>query len=58
MKTGTGGRKVLFGSNYPMILPSHALDGLERLQLSDETRAQYLHGNAARVFPTLPKASA
>ena len=58
MKTGTGGRKVLFGSNYPMILPSRALDGLERLQLSDETRAQYLHGNAARVFPTLPKASA
>ena len=58
MKTGTGGRKVLFGSNYPMILPSHALDGLDRLQLSDDTRAQYLHGNAARVFPTLPKASA
>jgi len=58
MKTGTGGRKVLFGSNYPMILPSRALDGLERLQLSDDTRAQYLHGNAARVFPTLPKAAA
>lgn len=58
MKTGTGGRKVLFGSNYPMILPSRALDGLEALQLSDETRAQYLHGNAARVFPALAKASA
>jgi predicted TIM-barrel fold metal-dependent hydrolase len=58
MKTGTGGRKVLFGSNYPMILPSRALDGLDRLQLSDEARAQYLHGNAAQVFPTLPKAAA
>jgi len=48
----------LFGSNYPMILPSRALDGLEHLELSDDTRANYLHGNAARVFPTLPKASA
>jgi uncharacterized protein len=53
MKTGTGARKVLFGSNYPMISPSHALDGLEELQLSDDTRAQYLHGNATRVFSKL-----
>jgi predicted TIM-barrel fold metal-dependent hydrolase len=58
MKTGTGARKVLFGSNYPMIFPSHALDGLDDLGLSHETRSKYLHGNAARVFPTLLKASA
>jgi predicted TIM-barrel fold metal-dependent hydrolase len=53
MKTGTGARKVLFGSNYPMIMPAHAMDGLEQLQLSDDTLAQYLHGNAARVFSKL-----
>ena len=27
MKTGTGRRKVLFGTNYPMIAPAHALAG-------------------------------
>lgn len=53
MKTGTGTRKVLFGTNYPMIGHAHALDGLDELGLSDEARANYLHGNAARVFPTL-----
>ena len=53
MKTGTGSRKVLFGTNYPMIGHSHALDGLDELALSDAARANYLHGNAARVFPTL-----
>ena len=53
MKTGTGSRKVLFGTNYPMIGHAHALDGLDELGLSDEARANYLHGNAARVFPTL-----
>jgi predicted TIM-barrel fold metal-dependent hydrolase len=50
MKTGSGRRKVLFGSNFPMILPAHALEGLDRLGLDDETRALYLHGNARRVF--------
>lgn len=53
MKTRTGGRKVLFGSNFPMIGHSHALDGLDDLGLSDETRAAYLGGNAERVFTTL-----
>lgn len=53
MKTGSGARKVLFGSNYPMIMPAYALDGLEQLQLSQDTLAQYLHCNAARVFSKL-----
>ncbi len=50
MKTRTGQRKVLFGTNYPMIMPGHALDGLDELGLDDQTRADYLHGNAERVF--------
>lgn len=50
MRTRTGTRKVMFGTNYPMITHAQALAGLDTLGLSDETRAQYLHGNAARVF--------
>lgn len=50
MKTRTGQRKVLFGTNYPMIMHGHALDGLEALDLDDAARADYLHGNAERVF--------
>jgi predicted TIM-barrel fold metal-dependent hydrolase len=53
MKTSTGARKVLFGSNYPMIAPVHALEGLDDLELTSETRQAYLRGNAARVFSTL-----
>jgi hypothetical protein len=50
MKTGTGQRKVLFGSNYPMIAPAHALAGLHELGLTEEARRDFLHGNAERVF--------
>ena len=45
-----GRRKVLFGSNYPMIEPAKALAGLDRLQLDEETRDGFLAGNARRVF--------
>jgi uncharacterized protein len=50
MKTGTGQRKVLFGTNYPMITHTHALAGLDELGLSDEARRDFLRGNAERVF--------
>jgi predicted TIM-barrel fold metal-dependent hydrolase len=50
MKTGSGRHKVMFGSNYPMILPAHALEGLDALALDPQTRALYLDGNARRVF--------
>ncbi len=50
MKTGTGQRKVLFGTNYPMIAPTHALAGLDELGLGDDARRDFLHGNAERVF--------
>lgn len=50
MKTGTGQRKVLFGTNYPMISHSHALAALDELGLTDEARRDFLHDNAERVF--------
>ncbi len=45
-----GGRKVLFGTNYPMISPAKALEELDSLALSEEVRADFLGGNAWRVF--------
>lgn len=47
---GHGRRKVLFGSNYPMIAPTDCLAELDTLRLDDEVRALFLHGNAQRVF--------
>lgn len=47
---GRGRRKVLFGSNYPMITPSRALEHLDDLGLDEETTALFLSGNARRVF--------
>ncbi|MEM9284472.1 MAG: amidohydrolase family protein [Pseudomonadota bacterium] len=45
-----GRQKVMFGTNYPMILPAKALEGLESLGLSDEVSALFLSGNARRIF--------
>ena len=45
-----GRTKVLFGTNYPMIMPARALAGLDELGLDQETEGLFLHGNAERVF--------
>lgn len=45
-----GRQKVLFGTNYPMITPSQALDGLDSLGLNDEIKADFLFQNAQRIF--------
>ena len=45
-----GSTKVMFGTNYPMITPKHALGKLSELDLDDETRALFLSGNARRIF--------
>jgi predicted TIM-barrel fold metal-dependent hydrolase len=45
-----GRRKVMFGTNYPMFLPTKALEGLDALGLDDEARDLFLAGNARRVF--------
>ncbi|MEU8887898.1 amidohydrolase family protein [Streptomyces sp. NPDC048442] len=47
---GRGRRKVLFGSNYPMITPGRALEHLAELELDEETTELFLSGNARRIF--------
>lgn len=47
---GHGALKVMFGTNYPMIMPDDALDGLDALGLGEAVRARFLAGNATRVF--------
>ena len=45
-----GRHKVLFGTNYPMITPARALEGLDTLGLDEATRELFLAGNAQQVF--------
>jgi predicted TIM-barrel fold metal-dependent hydrolase len=46
----SGRRKVMFGSNFPMIQPQHALEALPLMGFDEETTRLFLHDNAARVF--------
>jgi predicted TIM-barrel fold metal-dependent hydrolase len=50
MSSRGGRRKVLFGTNYPMISHTHALDGLDPLELDQEATSLYLGGNAKRLL--------
>ncbi len=45
-----GRRKVLFGTNYPMIMPIKALEGIDALSLDHEVKTMFLAENARRVF--------
>jgi predicted TIM-barrel fold metal-dependent hydrolase len=47
---GHGRTKVLFGSNYPMIMPKKALEGLDDLGLDTKTQDLFLAVTAARIF--------
>ena len=47
---GHGRKKVLFGTNYPMITPAQALDDVGELGLDDEATQLFLSGNATKVF--------
>ena len=47
---GRGKRKVMFGTNYPMITPAKALEGLDAIGLDEQTKSLFLGENAARVF--------
>jgi predicted TIM-barrel fold metal-dependent hydrolase len=47
---GAGRKKVLFGTNYPMLTAADCLAGLDQLCLDAEARGLFLGGNAARVF--------
>jgi uncharacterized protein len=50
MQSKSGRQKVLFGTNYPMLLPQAALADLDSLGLDDKARELFLAGNARRVF--------
>jgi predicted TIM-barrel fold metal-dependent hydrolase len=45
-----GRQKVLFGTNYPMITPKKALEGIEKLDLDAEAKLLFLGENARRIF--------
>lgn len=47
---GGGRRKVLFGSNYPMLMPGDCLAELGALGLDADATTRFLHDNAAAVF--------
>lgn len=47
---GLGRDRVMFGTNWPMLSPGRCLEGLNSLELSPELGAQFLSGNAKRVF--------
>ena len=47
---GRGRNKVLFGTNYPMIMATDALGELDALELDEEAKDLFLQGNARRVF--------
>lgn len=47
---GHGRRKVMFGSNHPAWPAVQCLQGLDELELDEETTKLFLHGNADRVF--------
>lgn len=50
MKSGSGRHKVLWGSNFPMISPAAALEGVDSLGIDEETRKLFLGENARRLF--------
>lgn len=47
---GPGKKKVLFGTNWPMIAPQKCIDQLGLLDLDRATRKAFLSENAERVF--------
>jgi uncharacterized protein len=50
MQSRSGRRKVMFGTNYPMLGHQQALEGIDALGLDDEARDLFLAGNAQRVI--------
>lgn len=55
---GPGRRRVMFGTNWPMLSPERCLQGLDALGLDDALRADFLYGNARRAFQRLGVAAA
>jgi len=40
----------MFGTNYPMLMASACLEGMESLELGEEAKQRFLSDNARRVF--------
>src|SRR5450755_2283662 len=55
MRTRNGRRKVLSGTNYPMIFHDPTLADLDALAFADEARELYLSANAQRLFEEGPR---
>ena len=47
---GRGRNKVMWGTDFPLILHKESLTQIDALGLKDESKAALLYGNAARVF--------
>ena len=47
---GRGARKVMFGTNYPMLTAAACLEGVDALGLGAQACEEFLSGNARRVF--------
>lgn len=47
---GPGRTKVLFGSNFPMVMPADCMAEMGELGLDDDVMSLFLGGNAERVF--------
>lgn len=47
---GAGRKRVMFGTNWPMLSPARCLAGLDRLDLDETLRESFLAGTARRVF--------
>jgi len=45
-----GRKKVMFGTNYPMVTAAMCLKDLDSLQLTEEVKKLFLYENAQRVF--------
>ena len=45
-----GRKKVLFGTNWPMIAPEKALEDIDELELEPDACRRFLGGNARAVF--------
>ena len=50
LRSDGGSRKVLFGSNHPMIAPARALEDLDAHDLAPQVRERFLGENARAVF--------
>jgi predicted TIM-barrel fold metal-dependent hydrolase len=52
-----GRKKVMFGSNWPMIAPEKALEDLATLELDEEASRLFLGETARKVFNIPPARS-